>query len=323
MKYITAILLILASNCIHSQDIPEEVETMMLQAMYDHQKLVLKVDTFIFKEEAYEKNDFFNEIYSEAFFENCLDKIEKTAIIKIEKEPNESAAMYFTANLPEQYNKQVTDELKFSLINYNLINSTGDSIILLNQINSSCSFSKVKIKTYKKDPNVSIEDITGSVTYQVDFLNGYDQLEMSKKDIGREFNLNSCPLKLLDVKGNYLVVENISKADINIKAINFTENSKVIKPYSYAELSDLKAEKTINEGGFGTSVSVIKKPNYELLTSTDNITIEDYKVVMTEEFKNRVRDESEVIIIKDVGFFKNKFILFTPTYTSKEVTIEY
>lgn len=324
MKYIIIILALVSSNNLISQDIPEETKILMLEAMLNMDKTLLKIDTFIYKEEDYKKSDFFNEINSESNISSCLGMINSTGEIIIRKEEGESAAMYFTANLPEYYNKQLTDELKFKLKNYSLINTKGDSIKLLNQTNIEKSFSVLRIKTYKGNANTSIDGIKGFATYQIDFLTGYDQIEMSKEDVGKEFTLNNCSLKLVEVNGNYLAIENLSKQDVLTKGINFTENSQVILPYSYAALSEMKKnDESINANGYGTFVRVIKKPKFELLKSKKEVTLEDYKIVLTDKFRDRVSTENEIIIIKDVGHFNHKFIIYSPVYTSKEVRIEY
>jgi hypothetical protein len=285
MKYIVLIISLLITNYLSAQEISKEAMDLMLNAMYEMDKNLLKVDTFVYKETPYVEEDYLNRTTTKDELTKCIDIIQRTGTISIERK-NEAPALYFHSELPDNLHKQITDEIKIKLIQHELINSIGDTIKLLNQTVSS-SFKEFNIKTYIENRKSNFDSIKGSVKYKIEFLSGYDKIELTKKDIGKEFVLNKIKLKLLDVNGNYLAFETNNR-DGAIQAINYTEDSKVKQPYSYAKLSEIKkTDKSIDLNGSGKYSRIIKRPLYELLNSNSSITLEEYRVVQSEEFVER------------------------------------
>lgn len=306
------------------QPIDKETMSMMAEMMYSLNKNILTPDTCVYEEIDYVESDYFSEVGTENDIAECLEVIKSTGTLEF-AEDWKKLFLFFKSDISPKFSNEITMKIKTELIESNLKNKNGQVIELAKNNMGNSSVSEIEHKTQIGFETVSMEGITGSATYGIKFITGYDKIELTAKDLGRKFTLNGCQIELLDIIENILILESECNEQIDLKVINFASDTKVIDNYSWAKLTEMKKEdETIQvDGCFGSNTQVVYKSFYNVLSNNPNLTLEQFKELIDEKFFEEKNQEIKIVTIRQVGLFENKFIIFTPIYDKREVTIKY
>lgn len=325
MKHFITTILFCLPFFVYSQDpFDKEEMAMMAEFMFTINKDILKPDTCLFKEIDYVESDYFSELATESDIAVCLEIIKSTGSLEFAKDWNH-LALFFKSNVSEKFSNEIDVRIGTDFVESDLRNNKGQ-VVGLAQVNSgNSSLSEIEHRTQIGFDSVSMEGITGTATYRLEFLTGYDRIELSPQDIGKKFMLNGCQITLLDIIENILILESECEEQADLKVVNFTADSKVIASYSWAKLSDMKKEdETVQvDGCFGSLSQTVYKSFYEMLANNPNIALEEFKALVDEKFFDEKNKNIKVVSMRQVGPFENKFMLYTPIFSTRDVTIAF
>ncbi|WP_264526271.1 hypothetical protein [Flavobacterium sp. N502536] len=166
--------------------------------------------------------------------------------------------------------------------------------------------------------NNELDEIKGSVVYNIKFITDYAQVKLSQKDIGSTFKLNNIEYNLVDVINNVVLIEAVdlnSDRNNKMRLINYDELGNVLVNYSYNELAELKKKnKKINDerAGFGDVRGNISKRVFEALKANPTMSFEEFKKLFT--IDDIINEKKNYIFIQTIAPIKNDFVLFEPIY---------
>lgn len=325
MKYIIATILFWLPLTSHSQKpISKETKIMMAEMTFTMNRNVLIPDTCIYEVIDYDESNYFAEVGTENDINECLKLIENTGTLEFAKDWK-SLFLFFKAKTTEHFQNNTKRTIGTTLIEYDLKNSTGEVIELVNNNIGNSSASEIEHKTQIGFEEVSMEGITGTAKYGIEFLTGYDKVKLSGDDIGKEFTLDDCKYKLLDIIDNILIIETQCDKRSNLEAVNFSPDSKVFDSYSWGKLNKMSEEdKSIQiEGCYGSATQTVSKPFYDMLANNPKINLEKFKELIDENFFDKESNKTKVVTIRSVAFFENDFLIYTPIFETRVVEIKY
>ena len=325
MKYVFATFLLWLPFTSQAQTpISKETKAMMAEMMFTMNRNILIPDTCIYEVIDYDESNYFAELVTGNDIDECVKLIESTGSLEFAKDWKR-LFLFFKADITEHFKNNTKRKIGTKLIEYNLRNSKGEVIELADSNIRNSSDSEIEHKTQIGFKDVSMEGITGTAKYGIEFLTGYDKITLSEEDIGNEFTLDDCQYKLLNIIGNILIIETECEKGSNLKAVNFTSDSKVLDNYSWAKLSEMSREdESIQiEGCFGSGTQTVSKPFYEMLFNNPKINLEKFLELIDEKFFDKESQKTKVVTVRSVAFFENEFLIYTPIYETKEVEIKY
>lgn len=325
MKYVFVIFLFCSPFTSQAQTpISKETKGMMAEMMFTMNRNVLIPDTCIYEVINYDESNYFGELGTGNDIDECVKLIESTGSLGFAKDWKR-LFLFFKADITEHFQNNTKRKIGTKLIEYNLKNSKGEVIKLADNNIGNSSGSEIEHKTQIGFEDVSMDGITGTAKYGIEFLTGYDRITLSEEDIGKEFTLDDCQYKLLDIIDNILIIETKCEKRSNLKVVNFTSDSKVFDNYSWAKLSEMSTEdKSIQiEGCFGSATQTVSKPFYEMLSNNPKINLDKFIELIDESFFDKERQKTKVVTIRSVAFFENEFLIYTPIYETKEVEVKY
>ena len=325
MKYVLVTFLFCLTFASQAQTpLSKERKAMMAEMVFTMNKNILIPDTCIYEVIDYDESNYFGELGMGNEIDECVKLIESTGSLEFAKDWKR-LFLFFKADLTEHFQNNSKRKIGTKLIEYNLKNSKGEVIELANNNIGNSSVSEIEHKTQIGFEDVSMEGIKGTVKYGIEFLTAYDQVKLSGEDIGKEFTLDDCKYKLIDIIDNILIIESKCDRRSNLKAVNFTPDSKVYDNYSWAKLIEMsKEDKSIQiEGCFGSATQTVSKPFYDILANNPKINLEKFKELIDENFFDVESNKTKVVTIRSVAFFENEFLIYTPIYETKEVEIKF
>lgn len=166
--------------------------------------------------------------------------------------------------------------------------------------------------------NNELDEIKGSVVYNIKFITDYAQVKLSQKDIGSTFKLNNIEYNLVAVINNVVLIEAVdlnSDRKNKMRLINYDELGNVLVNYSHNELAELKKKnKKINDerAGFGDVRGNISKRVFEAFKANPTMSFEEFKKLFT--IDDIINEKKNYIFIQTIAPIKNDFVLFEPIY---------
>ncbi len=321
MDKLTILVLILSLNSnLFCQEITEEQRDFYAQVLYKADSIRFNKTTHnVFKFEKFKKSDFFNEIVTQEEILSCTKLVKETAKLVINKENQ----LVLTGKLTERFNTQTTGIFSVDLVENNLLKESGEKFELHTFYNSHSGYGKINFKTDIKSEYFSNQKVTGFVTFKLNYLVGYDKIELSTKDTGREFSLNDCNYSLVNIKGNEIVLNKLCEIENEINAINFNQNGEVAKPYTYIELSKMvEKDSTIAMETFDRKNREAYKMVRDLFEKKPKITLTEFKKIFTVKKLIEMKEKGQYLILESIAPFKNKITLYSANFKSETIRVE-
>lgn len=302
-----------------SQDTNEVKRDMLVRALYSNDSIRYNNTKHnVFKFEEYKETDFFNVVITQKEIFDCTELVTSTSEIHI----NEENQLVFTGKLTDRFNKQSNDILSIDLIENKLLKANGEQLELKNFYDVNCGYGKISFKTSIKSNYTLNEKISGFLEFELNYLIGYDKIELTLKDIGKTITLNKCQYKIINIKGNEIVLDKICEYENELKVINFNNKGEVAKPYSYMEVMKMvKNDSTIAMESFNTNNRKTYKMVYDLFEKRPTITFKEFKEIFTSQKLIEMKEYGQYIIVKNIAPFENKIILYSPLFQSEIIKV--
>ncbi len=329
IKCILIIALFFGYQTAQSQDIndlSEEEFQEMTMIVHEMFASMFKEKNYAFKEEAFEVEDFFEEIPEADEVKALLQIIKEKGKLKIE-EGDFGPELVFLAEVGEEFSNKLGHIDKIDFEETNLKDEKGQAIPLSGIYQNYSFFEEFKyVARIDKEAYKPSSDFAGTATYHLQFLTGYDQKSLSKKDVGKTITLNNCSFKILEIIRNQIVLEPMCEDYPTVKLINYSSENKVYSSYAWDELMEMqKKDPTINtDGSFTQSSQTIDKSFYNVFKKNPKLSLKKFrKMLSPKEMERLSKQESELLIVEHVAPIGDKFVLFTPTFQLEKVIVKY
>mgnify|MGYP000845399374 FL=1 len=276
MKKLTLLIAIVIINLnAFSQDISEVKRDMLVKALYSNDSIRYNNTKHnVFKFEEYKEADFFKVVITQKEILDCTELVNSTSEIHI----NEENQLVFTGKLIDRFNKQSNDIISVDLIAHKLFKTSGEQLELKKFYDVNCGYGEISFKAPIKSNYSANESISGFLKFELNYLIGYDKIELTLKDIGKTIILNKCQYKIINIKGNGIVLDKICEFENELKVINFNNKGEVAKPYSQMKVMEMaKNDSTIALGSFNTNNRKTYKMVYDLFEKRPTITFKEFK----------------------------------------------
>jgi len=128
----------------------------------------------------------------------------------------------------------------------------------------------------------------------------YNSIQLSKKDLGKEFTLAGNLYRLKYIYDNKVVLEILKPQESEVDIINLSKNGKnKFVPYSVMEFLKKYPEEEENFWKYagGPIKITIPKSSFEYFKNNPNITLEEYKAAFPYEELNAETPENEKYLI--------------------------
>ena len=192
-KYLITLLILtfLLNNCsTTAQELTEERRELIISGLHWSGNMVFQkngpdeTNVGIIK---YRQEDFFNDVLSENDIQQSMELIQNTGTIKIAYDSTfKTTDLEFKADLIKKINTALHDQIKVKFLENNLLIGQ-DTLPLLNQNSSGALFGKMKNSTRLPRDFIDTVVVSGHAKYQLNFLSSYQQITLTKDDIGRQF----------------------------------------------------------------------------------------------------------------------------------------
>jgi len=318
MKYYNKMLLIITflliiQNLQAQKILKEEDRKMIVELIYGMNSDILKVNNNKFKTAVYNPKDFFSKPFSLKEADSCFKLMSKTAKIEIE-----NGRINFKANILNSLNNE---NLRSSLIEITksenklfygrepleIINAQGGGNIFGND------FYQITRNYPLNEKQSDSTKINGSLIMKIDFLMGYDSINLTKKEIGKNITIGKNAIEIINILNDLIVLKGNTD---NVNLINFVSKNNVAKPLH------------INDKGFDMEKSLsfstvtMYKSIYENM-AIKKISFEDFDKMMTIDKLNEIQKEEQYRIIKNIAKIGENFILYKPIYKTYYLTVNY
>ncbi|MCX2679320.1 hypothetical protein OOZ15_05140 [Galbibacter sp. EGI 63066] len=346
-KLIPAILIFMICNYGFSQEETSEEEIKMIYSFFfEMNKEVFKEPTYAYKEVPIDINEEFGaNVISSETINSILDSLQKNAVIKIEY-----GLIWKNLMLKAEFPRLgegdgMVDGVEVSLIDTKIYEKDvpveiqeiegvtvyeGDNNFFdINEETSNDDYRSLSLRNEILSEIQNVNDVTGSAEYAVQFMTGYETVELSKQDIGKKFKLGGNEYLLIDIFQNKVVIDELTEEAeeeiMNIELINLSEDGKHRQvPYSATELAELKEkdERYKDVEVLPFDKIEIFEDNYKIFKNHLDITIEEYKELLPyEEFKE-LEDQNEYVVLLSPAPVENTFILYKLVFgTEKEIKV--
>ncbi len=326
LNCLLSIMLLLGSLQLHSQELPEEDFNMMSEFAHEMCASIFKVKNYVYKEAPYEKDDFFDPLPSSQQVAELVKLIKSSANIYIE-EGSFGPQLVFSIKYEEDKYELLDHLEKLSLEESSLADENGKAVKLQGFYNVNRSSEEYKLMGgIDKESYQESATISGDATYSFEILEDYEEIELSKKDIGKTFELNGCSFKLVDIIRNQIILEPMCQDGIPVKLINFAKENTVYEPYDYMTLVEMQEkDSTINiEGSFTQSSQTIDKKMFNIFKKNPKLSLKKFRKMLTsEEIKRLEMQDSIYLILEHVAPIGDNFVLFSPIFRKEEITVQY
>lgn len=321
-KYLI-ISFLLISTLISAQDTisEEQNRAFMSSTLHIMGKALLQDEVCQFHEEQYLESNFFNNPYTKKEIENAISSIKTTGKIELSKHMGNNCLL-FKSQLILPINNDLPDQFHIYLTKSNILKTNRDTVKLKSEF-THVNSGDIEIISLIDEIELEKENLSGNMLFDLHFLNGYDKIELTHKDIGKKFEINGCQIKLINIKDNRLFIEKLCDEEAKFSLINFSSSSTVYDNYSGTKLFELKkSDDSINLNcDFSQSSATMYKSVYEIINSDMEITAEEFDELFSMDFYKNLKDDNQCIIVKHVAPIGHKFILYSPKYVEKQITI--
>lgn len=320
MKKLTILLLLLFINNLFSQEITEEQRNFYTKVLHGADSLRFNKTTHnAFKFVEYKESDFFKQVITPEEISSCTKLVKETARLSI----NNENQLLLSGELTERFNAQLADILSIKLLENNLIKENGEKFQLNTFYNSNSGYSKIDFKTDIKSKYAKNEKIIGFVKFEINYLIGYDKVELTPNDIGKNITLNNCNYTIISIKENEIVLNKLCEKENELNVINFDKTGKVAKSYSDIELMEMiEKDSTISMESFDRKNRETYKMVRNLFEEKPKISLAEFKEFFTIEKLLEMKKEGKYVIVESIAPFQNKLELYTPKFHSEIIKVE-
>lgn len=320
MKKLTIFLLLLLSINLFSQEITEKQRDFFTKAFHLSDSLKFNKTTHnAFKFEEYKESDFFKEIITPKEISSCTKLVKETAQLSL----NDKNKLLLSGELTERFNIQLADVFSITLVENNLIKENGEKFELNTIYSSNSGYSKIDFEIDIKSEYSKNEKITGFVNFELNYLIGYDKVELTLSDIGKNITLNNCNYTIINIKGNEIILSKLCEIENQLNVINFNKIGKVAKPYSYMELKEMvKKDSTIAMEYFNRKNRETYKMVRNLFEENPKISLAEFQEIFNIEKLLEMKKEGKYSIVESIAPFQNKLVLYSPKFHSEIIKVE-
>ncbi|UII25120.1 hypothetical protein LVD15_17640 [Fulvivirga maritima] len=182
--------------------------------------------------------------------------------------------------------------------------------------------------SFSTNLNIQTKAVKGEITFQVDFILGYDYVEITPDDIGKVFSLNNHDFKVVDIIDNKVVLSihnEIEEPEIDFKFVNLNDKGLEVSPLSLEDFNELKMQdSTLSFFSMGTGTGKLSQAVYDIFKSKPNIQFEEFdekihsKLLQLIEAEDKEGAELKYLgpkytVIKTAGPISNLY-LYCPIY---------
>jgi hypothetical protein len=326
-KWLFVLLPLFAFQKLHSQELSEEEFNMMSEFAYEMCASIFQSKNYLYKEGPFEKEDFYDPVLNTEEAEKLVQIIKRSSKLSIEVGEFAGPQLILTVEYGKSNHELFEKVDDVELTESNLSYEDGKKINLDGYFSTQRSFEDHQLKAgIEKDTYQASSTLTGSTTYSFRILTGYDEVKLSRKDIGKTFDLNDCFLKLVDIIHNQLILEPLCEEETSVKLINFSKKNTVYEPYDYMTLVEMQEkDSTINiQGSFSQSSQTIDKKMFNIFKKDPDLSLEEFRNLLTkEEIARLEKQESYYLIVEHVAPISDQFVLFSPKFRKEEVKVQF
>lgn len=320
MKNLHLLLFLGLSLNLFSQEITEEQRDFYTKTLHGQDSVRYnKTTRNVYKFEEFKESDFYKQVVTQKEIEACQNLVKESVQLNLNQEENQ---LILTGKLTDRFNIQTSGIFSVDLLESNLTKENGEKFELNTFYNSRSGYGELDFKTDIKS-NFSKEDkVNGYVNFNLNYLVGYDKVELTSKDIGKKITLNNCSYKIVDIKENELVLDKDCETDIEIKIINFSKENKVAKPYEYMELMDMvEKDSTIAMASFNMKNRETYKMVRNVFENNPTISLKEFKQIFTVEKLNEMNEKGQYTIVESIAPYGDKFIIYSPKFQSEKLKV--
>lgn len=279
-----------------------------------------KTKHYAYEFKEFNKNDYYKEVISQEEIIACSKLIKETANLNLDKNNNK---LILNGKLTNRFDKQIDGLLSIDLLENKLTRDNGEKFELNTFYNSHSGYGKIDFKIDVKSEFSKEEILKGYVTFNFNYLIGYDKIELNSKDIGKKFTLNNCVYKIIDIKDNELILDKGCKEKIELNVINFNNDNKVAKPFSYMKLMEIaKKNSTISMESFERKNRETYKMVREVFKNNPKISLKEFKEFFTVEKLMEMKNNGKYTIVESIAPYDNQFVIFSPLFKSEKIKVE-
>lgn len=321
------VISLLGFQQLKSQELSEEDFKMMSEFAYEMCTSIFKDKNYIYKEGPFVKENFYDPVPTAEQVDELVKLITQTAKLSIEEGEFGGPQLIFSVKYKEsQY--ELFDHLdRVDFEDAQLLYKDGKELKLEGYFQVQKSFEEYQLKGgIDKNTHQASASPSGSATYSFQILTGFDEVKLSKKDIGETFELNNCSFLMVDIIQNQIILEPLCKDEISVKLINFSKENTVYESYDYMTLMEMQEkDSSINiEGSFTQSSQTIDKKMFNIFKKNPKLSLKKFRKMLTsEEIARLEKQESIYLILEHVAPIGENFILFSPIFRQEEVTVQY
>lgn len=318
--YLITFLSLLSIN-LFSQEITEEQRDFYTKVLHGQDSVRFNKTThYAYKFVEFKESDFYKKVVTKNEIEECTNLVKESAKLNINKEENQ---LILTGKLTDRFNIQTTGILSIDLLENNLIGESGEKFELNSFYNSHSGYGKVDFKTDIKSEFSDGNKVMGFVSFNLNYLVGYEKIELSSKDIGKEINLNNCSYIIVDIKENELILDKGCEKDVELDIVNLNNENKVAKPYSYMKLMDMvKKDSTIAMESFTRKNRETYKMVRNIFENNPKITLKEFKEIFTLEKLKEMKEKGQYTIIESIAPYGESFVIYSPIFQSEKIKVE-
>lgn len=320
MTKLTILLLLLFSNNLFSQEITEEQRDFYTTILHGTDSLKFNKTTHnAFKFVEYKESDFFKQVITPEEISSCTKLVKQTAQLSL----NDKNQLLLSGELTARFNTQLAGILSITLLENNLIKKNGEKFQLNTFYNSNSGYSKIDFKTDIKSKYAKNEKISGYVNFEINYLIGYDKVELTPNDIGKNITLNNCNYTIINIKENEIVLNKLCEKENELNVINFNKTGKVAKSYSDNELMEMiEKDSTISMESFDRKNRETYKMVRNIFEENPKISLAEFKKIFTVEKLLEMKKEGKYVIVESIAPFQNKLELYSPKFHSEIIKVE-
>ncbi len=272
-----------------------------------------------------------NLLYTEAQLKTALDTLAKNAVIKIKEGFFSNHVLEFKSSFPEFIDEGLIDIFELSVtastiqdgkatLQISKDGSSGFGSLSTSGTKDGKSYSHLW-RTINKSFDIKTEIKTnnqkGTVVFESGFINGYDYLNITSSDIGKEIKIGEYTFTIIDILENAIVIYfNTNIEGIDFSVINIDKEGYRI---TWPDIS--------------YSSQTLSKDIYLMFKEKPNLSFEDYKKAVHHKFLKIAKSDQKVKETENVfgkkyhifsfpGKLTNLF-LYMPKYISKSFEIKY
>lgn len=304
-----------------SQKITEEERKFYTKILHAQDSIRFnKTKHYAYEFKEFDKNDYYKEIISQDEIIACNELVKKTANLNLDKDNNK---LILRGKLTNRFNKQIVGLLSIDLLENKLTKDNGEKFELNTFYNSLSGYGKIDFKIDVKSEFSKEEKLKGYAIFNLNYLIGYDKIELNPKDIGKKITINNCTYKIIDIKDNELIMDKGCKEKIELNVINFDDNNKVAKPFSYMELMEMtKKDSTIAMESFERKNRETYKMVREVFKNNPKISLKEFKEIFTVEKLMEMKNNGKYTIVESIAPYYNQFVIFSPIFQSEKIKVE-